>query len=204
MSPKGIALVLNEEGIICPSEYRHQKSGKFNNRVSSKVWSVCSVRGILKNPIYIGNLAQLRTTTVSYKNHKLIRKDESEWVVVENTHEPIISQELWDKVREVDKSVSRAKPTKTGEILPLTGMMYCADCGFKMRKNTVTHHNKYGDSITESYRCGLYVRSGRCGCTPHSITRKVAEAIIVDDIRSKASLVIENEDEARRVFIQQI
>jgi len=202
LSPKQIAYILNEEGVICPSEYRCQKSGKFKKRVTSGLWGDCSVRDILKNPIYIGSLAQLRTTTVSYKNHKVIRKDESDWIVVENNHEPIISQELWDKCREVDASVSRAKPTKAGEILPLTGMMYCADCGFKMKKNTVIHHNKYGDSTTDSYRCGLYVRSGKCGCTPHSILKRVIEGVIIDDIRSKASLVIENEKEARSIFIQ--
>ena len=51
-------------------------------------------------------------TTVSYKNHKQIRKDRSEWIVIENNHEPIISRELWDKVREVDASVSIGKTTK--------------------------------------------------------------------------------------------
>lgn len=61
---------------------------------------------MLNNIIYIGHMAQLRWTSLSYKNHKRFRKDESEWAVVYNNHEPIISQELWDKVHE-RKNLSR-------------------------------------------------------------------------------------------------
>ena len=62
--------------------------------------------------MYIGNLVQMRTTTVSYKNHKVIRKDKADWIVAEHNHEPIIEQELWDNSHEVDASVSTGKSTK--------------------------------------------------------------------------------------------
>jgi hypothetical protein len=156
------------------------------------------VRGILNNEIYIGNLAQQRVTTVSYKNHKQIRKDRSEWVIVENTHEPIISRELWDKVREVEASVSVGKVTKEGVIRPLSGFMYCPDCGYKM-KSTKTKHTtkKRGTYETVSYRCGTYLRSGMDGCTPHSILERVISQVVVDDIRAKARLAVEDEDALR-------
>lgn len=64
--------------------------------------------------------------TVSYKNHKVIKRDESDWIVHENNHEAIISRELWDKVRELEDSVSTGKCTKTGEVKPLSGMCYCS------------------------------------------------------------------------------
>ena len=95
---------------------------KESPRYTHHLWSVIAVKRILRNQIYIGNLAQMRTTTVSYKNHKVIRKDESDWVIIEHNHEPIISQELWDKVREVDASVSTGKKTKEGVTLPLSGL----------------------------------------------------------------------------------
>ena len=88
------------------------------------------VKRLLKNPVYLGHLIQLRTTTVSYKNHKVVKKDESEWAVIENNHEPIISQELWDRVREIDNSVSNGKSTKNGVVLPLSGLCYCAYFSF--------------------------------------------------------------------------
>ena len=86
---------------------------------------------ICKNPTCLGHLAQMRTTTVSYKNHKIVKKGQSEWIIVENTHEPLVSQEIWDKVREIEKSVSQGKKTKKGETMPLSGLMFCADCGEK-------------------------------------------------------------------------
>lgn len=69
-------------------------------------------------------------------------KDESEWVTVRNTHEPIITQELWDKVREVEKSVSQGRKTKKGYTHPLSGFLYCADCGGKMKMNSIGRNGK--------------------------------------------------------------
>ncbi len=78
------------------------------------LWSFCAVNSILNNPAYLGHMAQQRWSSVSYKNHKRYKKDESEWIVVQNTHEAIITQELWDKVREVGKSVAQGRKTKRG------------------------------------------------------------------------------------------
>ena len=64
-------------------------------------------------------MPQLRWTSVSYKNHKRFRKDESEWTVVYNNHDPIISQELWDRVQERKKSVAQGRKTKVGYTHPL-------------------------------------------------------------------------------------
>ena len=92
---------------------------------------------------------------MSYKNHKRIDRDESEWAVIENNHEPIISQELWDKVREIEKSVSRGKRDKKGELCPLSGSIFCDGCGWKMRKASANgggyiygYHNRFGKNIS--------------------------------------------------------
>ena len=69
---------------------------------------------MLDNMLYIGHLPQLRTSSVSYKNHKKYKKDQSDWVITYNNHEPIISQELWDKVQARRKSVARGRKTKIG------------------------------------------------------------------------------------------
>lgn len=131
-NPKKIADILNAEGITAPSDYQYQRLGKPNPRRTGHLWSNPNVQMILHNPIYLVKLAQLRTTKVSYKNHKTIYKDESDWIVVENNHEPIITQELWDKCREVDASVNRGKKDKKGQTGPLSGLLYCDSCGGKM------------------------------------------------------------------------
>ena len=94
--------------------------------------------------------------------------------------------------------MSIGKTTKEGVILRLSGFMYCPDCGYKMKMNRTMHTSKKrGTYETVSYRCGTYVRSGMDGCTPHSILERVISQIVVDDIRAKARLAVEDEDALR-------
>ncbi|MBQ8942184.1 MAG: recombinase family protein, partial [Firmicutes bacterium] len=127
ISPHHICSTLNEEKVPTPTDYKYQKIGKVNPKKTMHLWSPSVLRVMLKNPIYLGHLVQLKTTTVSYKNHKILKNDPEDMVVIENTHEPIISQELWDKVREVERSVSTGKRQKNGETTPLSGLMFCVD-----------------------------------------------------------------------------
>lgn len=113
ITPTQIAKILNAEGVPIPSDYRAQRLGKPNPYKNTfHYWSHVAVRNILGNPIYIGHLAQQKFTTVSFKNHKSVRRGKDEWVIAENTHEPIISQELWDKCQEVDRCASHGKIMK--------------------------------------------------------------------------------------------
>ena len=201
ITPTQIAKKLNADGIPIPSDYRAQRLGKPNmHKNTFHYWSHVAVRNILSNPIYIGNLAQQRYTTVSFKNHKSVRRGKDEWVVAENTHEPIISQELWDKCQEVDRCASHGKIMKKGIVLPLNSMMFCPDCGAKMKLNG--HAKKKDGSVNYFYACGTYSRCGASACTTHYISRKQIEKIVLADILHKAKYVIENEDEARQEFLR--
>lgn len=122
MGHKSIADVLNQEHILPPLDYRYEKLGKPVPVYSRHLWQAQTVKRLLANQIYIGNLAQMKETTVSYKNHKVIRKDQSEWVIIEHNHEPIISRELWNKVLEVNASVSRGKCTTERVTHALSGL----------------------------------------------------------------------------------
>ena len=158
------------------------------------------MRNILSNPIYIGNLAQQRYTTVSFKNHKSVRRSKDEWVIAEHTHEPIISQDLWDKCQEIDRCASHGKIMKKGIVLPLNSLMFCPDCGAKMKLNG--HAKKKDGSVNYFYACGTYSRCGASTCTTHYISQKQIEKIVLADIHAKAKYVIENEDEARQEFLK--
>ena len=205
ISPRHIANQLNDEKIPIPSDYYYAKLGKPNPRRTTHLWCAERVRSIVNNPIYLGNLYLLKTTTVSYKNHKVINKDKEDWIVIENTHEPLVSQETWDKCREMEKSVSQGKRDKHGEIMPLSGLMYCADCGEKMRlgwNNTTTGSKKKPRKyLRHNYQCGGYSRYGKNICTSHHIQMKQINAIVLADIRSMAALVLEDEEAARQQFL---
>jgi len=201
ITPTQIAKILNAEGVPIPSDYRAQRLGKPNPYKNTfHYWSHVAVRNILGNPIYIGHLAQQKFTTVSFKNHKSVRRGKDEWVIAENTHEPIISQELWDKCQEVDRCASHGKIMKKGVVLPLNSMMFCPDCGAKMKLNG--HAKKKDGSVNYFYACGTYSRCGASTCTTHYISRKQIEKIVLADILAKARYVIENEEEARQEFLR--
>lgn len=205
ISPRHIANQLNDEKIPIPSDYYYTKIGKPNPRRTTHLWCAERVRSIVNNPIYLGNLYLLKTATVSYKNHKVINKDKEDWIVIENTHEPLVSQETWDKCREMEKSVSQGKRDKHGEIMPLSGLMYCADCGEKMRlgwNNTTTGSKKKPRKyLRHNYQCGGYSRYGKNICTSHHIQMKQINAIVLADIRSMAALVLDDEETARQQFL---
>ena len=158
------------------------------------------MRNILNNPIYIGHLAQQKFTTVSFKNHKSVRRGKDEWVIAENTHEPIISQELWDKCQEVDRCASHGKIMKKGIVLLLNSMMFCADCGAKIKLNG--HAKKADGSVNYFYVCGTYARCGANACSTHYISQKQIEKIVLTDTLAKARYVIESEDDARQEFLK--
>ena len=203
ISPRHIADKLNEDGILNPTDYHYSKIGKEPTIAMRHLWSGATVKNILKNRIYLGQLAQLRRTTVSHKNHKVVYKDETDWVIVENNHEPIITQELWDRVREVENSVSNGKPMKTGYVNPLCGLMFCADCGFKMQVATTWRGiKKTPDAVPyRSYNCTSYRLFGKNACDSHYITERCIEKLIVDNIRLMARLVIDDEEAARKRFL---
>ena len=201
ITPTQIAKILNADGVPIPSDYRAQRLGKPNPYKNTfHYWSHVAVRNILNNPIYIGHLAQQKFTTISFKNHKSVRRSKDEWVIAKNTHEPIISQELWDKCQEVDRCASHGKIMKKGIVLPLNSMMFCADCGAKIKLNG--HAKKADGSVNYFYVCGTYARCGASTCSTHYISQKQIEKIVLTDILAKARYVIESEDDARQEFLK--
>ena len=197
LSPHKIADTLNEENIPNPSKYSMDKYGIVGKRNHFGLWSFCAVNSILNNPTYLGHMAQQRWSSVSYKNHKRYKKDESEWVVVHNTHEAIITQELWDKVREVEKSVAQGRKTKRGYTHPLSGFLFCADCGGKMKLNYINRNGK----IDFNFNCGNHMRIGKAYCFSHFIQAKDIEAIVLNDIREMAQRIVLDEKAIREDFI---
>jgi site-specific DNA recombinase len=109
---------------------------------------------------------------------------------VEGTHEPIISSELWDTVVSIDQKKVRKSPPSDGIRSIFTSLVYCADCGFKMRNHTEKFTYKDGTpGRYSSFICSNYARSGKSACTIHSIYENVLEELVLADIREKAQFV---------------
>ncbi len=168
-SVNAIRDIFNDENIPCPQRYMEEKFGKNGDFRSLRLWSAISVKAILENPIYKGDLVQQRVTTVSYKNHKRIYRDESEFLVIPNTHEAIIERDVWNRVQALKQSVSRGRQQKRSGIThPLSGLMFCADCGGKMQMRRAVFKEK----SYLSFDCGDHCRIGKAYCFSHYNCRK--------------------------------
>ncbi len=179
--PCQIARILTEEKVLTPANYYHQKYGKFHEGLDTTrpySWSQNTVTGILDNKVYLGLMDGLRTTSLSYKNKKIIYRPESEHVVVEHTHEALVSQKLWDVVQEVRAHKKRI-PKKMDEPNIFSGLVFCPDCGKPLtlaRASTMKRESFH-------FRCYTYGKRGKNACTPHRISEDDLKAIVLDDIR---------------------
>ena len=179
--PNQIARLLTKEQVLTPANYYYRKTGASHAELDTTrpySWSGSTVTGILDNKTYLGHMAGLRSTTLSYKNKKLIRHPESEQILVENTHEPLITQELWDIVQDVRKHKKRT-PKQMDEPNMFSGLVYCADCG----KPLVLHRAHTMDAVKNNFMCYTYKKKGKDVCSAHYIRELDLTQIILDDLR---------------------
>ena len=174
----GITKDLNSLGIPNPTLYKQQLGWNFrpNAYDNSGKWSDHTVRRILQNEMYIGNMVQGKNRTVSYKVHECRSVPKKEWFIVEGTHDPIISKETFELAQSLFKRPIRSSPI-TQNVDLLSGLIFCADCGKPMCK-TNSRMSKDPSSKTYCYyRCST--RSKHGGCSFHSIRRdKLFDALL--------------------------
>lgn len=194
-----IAGELNREGILPPRDYLFHCRGEENPYRTNHHWNDVTVKKLLINEAYIGNMVQLKKGTLSYKVKKIIDKPQEEWVRVEHTHEPIIDRETWDKVQAIRQNPSRTRSTQEGGLTLFSGLLNCAGCGFKMRYGTDNQRRKDGTVKKYGYYlCGNYARSGRTACSTHTIYLEPLSLIVLGGIRGSARRVLADEDSVRQ------
>ncbi|MDL2289038.1 recombinase family protein [Oscillospiraceae bacterium OttesenSCG-928-F05] len=182
-----IAGLLNDEHILPPRDHYYKKRGKSNPHYSNHRWNDVTIRVIVRNEVYIGNMVQMKTGTLSYKNHKMVVKPKDNWIRIEGTHEAIIDRETWDTVQELDRKRYKPRRAGNGEVSLFGGLLRCMDCGFAMRYQQETHiYPKKGRTVYKSYLCGNYSRSGKGTCSTHSIYLNPLKELVLDDIRRHA------------------
>lgn len=187
VSPQDIADALNKLGVLSPMEYKRSLGMKFTTSFKTNAkatWSAGTVIRILKNPIYTGVLVQGKETTPSYKVHKRITKDESEWTVIEDSHEAIISKIDFDSVQKVLKCDTRRSPD--GKAVQLfSGMIFCGDCGASMVRKTVPA----GEKKYVYYVCSAHKQDK--SCSPHRMRDTALEEIVLDSLKQHISEVVD-------------
>lgn len=187
VSPQDIADALNKLGVLSPMEYKRSLGMKYTTSFKTNTqatWSAGTVIRILKNPIYTGVLVQGKETTPSYKVHKRVTKAESEWTVIEDSHEPIVSKIDFDSVQKVLKCDTRRSPD--GKAVQLfSGMVFCGDCGASMVRKTVPA----GGKKYVYYVCSAHKQNK--SCSPHRMRDTALEEIVLDSLKQHIREVVD-------------
>lgn len=171
-----IAQMLNDKQILTPTKYKQSQGINFKNQGKNiEYWTESTVSKILKNETYIGNLVQGYNKKVSYKSKKMKNQPKSEWIIVENTHEPIITKEQFFKVQDMFKSKTRR--CKNGEIHLFVNKLVCLDCGTKLYKCRNDRNYIYFSCKGSKKLYG--------NCTTHSIGYENLKNLVTEKIREK-------------------
>lgn len=138
-----IARMLNDRGVPNPTEYKRLHGLKYQQpqKKQSTLWKYSSISDMLVNELYIGNMVQGKYGSVSYKTRQNRPRPKEQWYIVENTHEPIIDRELWNKVQAL--VTQRTKPFATGKIGLFARKARCMNCGYTMRSGKMSDGRRY-------------------------------------------------------------
>ncbi|MFV0414095.1 MAG: recombinase family protein [Oscillospiraceae bacterium] len=187
MSKNAIVRNLNSQGVLCPSEYKKSKGLNYQNPHSDEkpLWSAKTVSDILKNRLYVGDMVQGRQRVKSYKIHTQEQIPESEWYIVENTHEPIIDRAVFEKVQQLLKRDTRTAPQEK-KLYLFSGFLRCADCGKAMSRSQVKG--------TVYYFCRTYKDQSKTACTKHAIKHNRLEMAVLYAIQQQVYLAVRYSD----------
>jgi len=156
-----IVFLLNQKGVPNPTKYKELIGLKYKNTFKADdygLWNKTTIKRILKNEVYIGNMVQAKRKKVSYKSKKIIANSSDKWVKVENTHEPVVDKTTFLAVQ--NRINGRIKSTGNGKAHLFASKVKCQDCGSTMLKVTSGNYNYL--------RCKLYsLCPSKNMCTSH-------------------------------------
>ena len=190
---------LNDLGILNPTGHKKlelkQNYKNFGTQDNTYTWTPSTIRKILNNEVYIGNTVQGKRRTKSYKVHKIESVPKEEWVKVENTHEPIIDKEIFEKAQEMSNRDTKVSQ-KTKELSVWAGFLKCSDCKRAMNKKSST--NKRG-SMYEYYICSTYRKKSHMLCTKHTIKVEKLSQAVLQAINLHIDLLIDIDEIIRKI-----
>ena len=202
--PHEIAKILTQEKVECPAYYlaRNGRGSRKNTVDTSRPydWYGFTVSSMLEKPEYMGHTVNFRSSKKSYRD-KRVKNDPSDWLIFENTHEAIVDPETWQLAQQVKRTVRRTDTT--GVANPLTGLVFCADCGAKMYNHRGKRKKNGREYSVDFYSCSTYTLTFEREtqmCSSHTVSTKALNALILETIRTTASYAIQNKEE----FIQKV
>ena len=197
MGPFSIGAQLHDEKVECPSYYLAQRGlGSHKNSYDKDhpyAWSYTNIGQLLSRVEYLGHIANFKGEKPNFKSKKYNRKPREEWVIFENVHEAIITQETFDLVQKLRETTRRTN--KRGEVNPLTGILFCSDCGRKLYNKRYEKSDVY---MCQTHKLGENKYSELC--TPHHIRSVAVREIILDVLRRTGDFVRKYESEFMEII----
>ena len=194
-SSYSIAKHLNDNGIPSPMEHKKAKGIRYKTGFSTKAvakWDTPAVNRILTNEVYIGTLQQGKREKINYKLDKVVSKDKSDWIEIEDNHEAIIDPHDFEIVQKLLKCDIKAKTV--GEKADLfSGLLFCKDCNAQMTKKV----DKRGKTPTVYYICSSYNKGQ--DCSRHSIKQEELQRTVLEIIRHYIQYLGEYESVSEKI-----
>lgn len=198
--PYEIARMLFDDKVEAPAVYFAKRGiGIWKGKEefpSPYNWSGYIVGQILSKPEYMGDTVNFRSHKASYKDKSSVPNPKEDWLIFENTHEAIVDRETWELAQKLRKTPKRIDTI--GEANPLTGLLYCADCGEKMYNHRSRGNTEKGKYPSDFFDCSSYTLAHQkrtSACCGHYITTKALRTLILDTIRTVSTFAISNQDE---------
>ena len=205
--PLTIAKILMNDKVERPSYYLAQRGrGTCQSKTDMSRpydWTGNTIADMLAKPEYMGHTVNFRAYKPSYKDKKMIKRPPEEWLIFENTHEAIVDAETWKLAQRSRQTVRRTDTT--GVANPLTGLLFCAECGARMY-----NHRCGGRALREgwkpdadsglypsdNYNCSTYMLTAKHSeqkCCSHYITTRAVRALLLDTIKTVSTYAISDE-----------
>jgi site-specific DNA recombinase len=182
-----IANVLNDDKVLCPGVYKASQHAKYKNvKTLMGLWTAQTVKYILINPTYQGDLTQRKYSTISYKVKKLKATPRESWLTVQGTHEAIVDKATFETAQQIIHLKAPQFKTNTKKVHLLGGLLFCKDCGARM---TFTKTQK------GEWYCICSNNKRFKQCTRHSIIEDDLEKYIREDLRRIARSSLLNSEE---------
>lgn len=180
-----IARQLSDEKVPIPIVYKKESRGALvTENDGFGIWRKQTIKDILTSEMYLGTMVQNMFEKVRYNSKKIRKLDKDEYIKVENTHEPIIERDVFDKVQKILKSLSKQPLNKEPNRFLFGGLLYCKECGHKL--SIRERHNKGNNPIYT--QCNLFVKKGRYGlCNNHLLDYKLLEEDLLTTINDICS-----------------
>ena len=188
IGPTFIANRLNDEGVATPSA---RKQTAYSSRlIDASKWNISTVRKILENRMYTGDMVQHTQANINYKSKKKITLDKKLWVIVENTHEPLIDKETFEYCEALRVSNTRVSAIRSERQKRLfEGKLFCAECGNRL---TILYRRTQDNW---SINCNRYSRDPvRRRCYPHYFNYDYLEKMLIEKINDNLEQYIANLD----------